>query len=312
MRSYLFVAALGAVSLSCGSSSSNADAPADVPIGITDTTMRIVLEKHEIPPGDSFECFYTDLKTDREIFVNGAVGKQGPGGHHITIYYTVAPQEPGHHKCDDMEMTNWRQVGGIAGGNDESAKQGVIDLPPGVAMKVPKGQQIVVQTHYINATSQSREVEDDVTVKLLRPEEVKTFANAYVVADTQFKIPPQSTFTRTATCTVDKDLDLVLIMGHMHEWGAHYKLERLDDQGKSLDTFFDIDWDPSYASHPPTTRWSPDAPYHLAKGSRLRQSCTWKNNTPDGMRFPREMCVVFSYYLNDTGFLTCEPVADAN
>ena len=91
----------------------------------------------------------------------------------------------------------------------------------------------------------------------------------------------------------------------MHENGAHYRLERIDEGGRPIETFFDDDWTPAYTAHPPTKRWPEDAPYHLPKGARLRQTCTWNNTKTEHLRFPNEMCLMFSYYLDDRGFLIC-------
>ena len=64
-------------------------APDLATIGLSATALRVVIPTHTVQPGDSFECYYTDVKPDRDIFVNGSTGKQGLGGHHIIMYYTV-------------------------------------------------------------------------------------------------------------------------------------------------------------------------------------------------------------------------------
>ncbi len=120
-----------------------------------------MIPTHTIPPGDSFECYYTDIKTDRSIYVNSSTGKQGLGGHHLTIYYATVAQDVGHHPCIDVEMAELRQVG--AARRHRS--------PPGVAVEVPAGKQLVVQTHYINASGKARDVEDEITVHLLPKEQ---------------------------------------------------------------------------------------------------------------------------------------------
>lgn len=308
------VTALAVLSLaSCstsGSSSNPSSANPDdnVPVGLSGNTLKVAIPTHTVEPGDSFECYYTDIKTDREIYVNSATGAQGLGGHHITIYYATNPQPPGHHKCIDAEMAEWRQVG--AAGNAKG--DGVIDLPPGIAVKIPAGQQIVVQTHYINATAAPREVEDEITVHLLPKEEVKRFAQGFAVVDGTFEIPPQAAdFKRASTCTLKRDLELVMVLGHMHELGQHYKLEHLDANGQLIDTVLDQAWEASFSSHPPTSRWTPDKPYKLAKGEKLRQTCTWTNTGSEKVLFPREMCIAFTMYLDDDGFLECAAQPDA-
>jgi hypothetical protein len=313
-----FLAAVTATLVSCSTSSpSNTPAPTEagaanpddgIPEGLTASTLKVVIPPHVVEPGDSFECYFTDLKTDRDIYVNSSTGKQGPGGHHLTIYYSTNPQPVGHHKCIDAEMAEMRQVG--AASNDLKG-DGVIDLPPGIAIEVPAGKQLVVQTHYINATSQPREVEDEITVHLIPKEEVKRFVQSFVVVDGTFEIPPRADYSRTATCTLKRDLSLIMALGHMHERGQHYKLEHLDANGKLLDTVLDQAWETAFTSHPPTRQWSPEQPYQLKAGEKLRQTCLWKNPDSDKVVFPLEMCIAFTMYLDDQGFLECAAEPDA-
>lgn len=288
--------------VACGAPPSDGPKTDEPPLGLSDTALRFKLAKYAVQPGDSFECHFTEVTTDRELFVNRASGKQGNGGHHVTIYYKDgAPSPPGHHTCKEEEMTQWNQVGGA--GNEG---EGVADLPPNVAIRIPKGKQMVVQTHYINPTSEPYEVEDEITVNLVPEKDVQRVANAFVVLDSGFEIPPQAKkFERTTTCVVPQDLDLVVLLGHMHESGAHYKLERLDESGKVVESLVDHGWEPSYASHPPSKHWSTTEPHRLAKGTKLRQTCAWNNVENEAVRFPREMCLAFSYYLDDRGFIIC-------
>ena len=310
-----FIAAVAAVSIASCSNSKSSSSPAtdgtanpddNVPVGLSGNTLKVVIPTHTVEAGDSFECYYTDVTTDRDIFVNASTGKQGPGGHHITIYYAQVSQPPGHHKCIDVEMAEWRQVGAAG----DAKGDGVIDLPPGIAVRVPAGKQMVVQTHYINASGKPKDVEDEITVHLLAREDVKRFAQGFAVVDGTFEIPPHANYSRTATCTPKRDLDLIMVLGHMHERGLHYKLEHLDANGKLLETILDQDWEMAFTSHPPTKRWSPEQPYKIKTGDRLRQTCTWKNAEDEKLLFPREMCVAFSMYLDDDGFIDCAAQPD--
>jgi hypothetical protein len=255
----------------------------------------------EVPPGDSFECFYTDVTTDKELSVVSATGHQGPGGHHIVAYYTDVSRAATHHPCEDAEMVSWHQV---AGGNVDTSVEGLVELPEGLAVKVPAGKQLVVQAHYINTSGAAQMVNDAITIHVVKPEEVKAYANYFVAIDGSFEVPPQGSFTRTSTCTVGRDLTTVLLLGHMHEWGKHYKLERLD--GDAAETLYETEWVPTYTSHPPVKRYTMDQPLTLKQGTKLRQTCEWNNTTADTLLFPREMCIAFFYYFPDVGALECE------
>jgi len=75
-------------------------------------------------------------------------------------------------------------------------------------------------------------------------------------------------------------------------------------------TLIDHDWQAAYSAHPPTSRFTPEQPLKLAKGERLRQTRKWKNTGTDKLLFPTEMCIAFSMYLDDHGYMTCGAEAD--
>src|SRR5687768_7591663 len=103
----------------------------------------------EIPPGDTLTCVYTDGHTTAGLNVPSAVADQGEWGHHLVSYYTEVEREPGNHPCDEAEMVSWHQ---IVGASEVDGMGGELQtgVPPGAAIKVPAGMQIVVQSHHIN------------------------------------------------------------------------------------------------------------------------------------------------------------------
>jgi hypothetical protein len=261
----------------------------------------------EVPPGDSFECFYTDTFTDKELAVYGSDGQQGPGGHHIVVYWTDIPREPTHHPCKDEEMVSWHQIAGSGG--EAATATDTLALPEGLANRVPAGKQLVIQAHYINVTGEMQTVNDWVKLKLMDPARVQAYVNYMAAVDETFEIPAHSKHTSTTTCTVERDFDIVLSLSHMHEYGTRYTLEEIDEQGAVLSTLRDDAWSPVYTSHPPIDRWTKDQPFSLKKGTRLRQTCTWDNTTAESLLFPREMCLGFFYYYPDEGEFYCNMVA---
>lgn len=258
----------------------------------------------KVGTGDIFECFYTSLVTDKMWSVQNSFGQQGAGGHHVTVYYSTVPPKPvGHHPCNDAEMAEWRQIAGTAG--DDGNGEGSVGLPDGLAIKVPPGKQIVMQAHYINATAETLTVNDQVTLVFADPNRLKAYANYVVVNDDGFQVQPQSTLRRTSVCKMPQDFQVVLMLGHLHEFGKTYTLERMGGNG-APEMLYQKVWNPSYTSHPPLTRFSVDAPLKFAKGEQLRQTCEWDNNSSETLRFPREMCVGFMYYFPDNGEQFCE------
>ncbi len=294
------LASLIAPLLACSDDSAEPTAPISDPLALTFTTPEF-----EVPEGESFTCFYTDTFTTEEMAVSTSFGQQGDGGHHITIYYTDSPQEPHFGPCDDDEMESWRLIAG-SGGDDGGVA--VAELPEGSAIRVPAGKQLVLQAHYINFGPAFRVV-DTATLKQIPLEDVQQFASSFVVLDDSFEIPPQTDFYESVTrCRVPRDINAVLVLGHQHEAGLSFKLEVIDEDDQVIDVLYDEPrWIPYYASHPPTLKYTLDAPLHLPADTRLRQSCTWKNETDEAISHPLEMCVAFLFYFPDQGELLCEP-----
>ena len=274
---------------------------------VDEHALRLETGEFTIPIGDSFTCFYTDVYSDRELSVSGAGGGQGIGGHHIIAYYADEPRPVGHHPCTDEEMTNLHQIAGSAG--DGGA--GPISLHDDLALKVPPGKQFVLEAHYINATDGEMTVNDWVSLNLMKPEEVFSYVNYFVTNDDTFEVPPTADYTHTTYCTVMRDLDVVLTLGHMHEEGRHYQLEVMGDGGTAAPQVLRSDaWEPSFTSHPPVTSYPVAAPLHLPAGTRLRQTCDWSNTSARTLIFPREMCLSFMYYFpGDGDDIVCDMTA---
>ena len=286
-----FVVCLGCLTLA-------ACAGDDDGTGITDTELTFKTGPFEVPIGDSFTCFYTDVYSPRELSVYGASGGQDAGGHHIIAYYADEARPVGHHDCTDEEMTNLHQIAGTAGEGDT---EGVLALRDNLALKVPAGKQLVLQAHYINTTDAAQTVDDTVVLHLMKAEDVFAYVNYFVTNDDTFEIPPTANYTHTTYCTVNRDLDVVLSLGHMHEDGRIYTLDVVDAQGTATKSLRNDDWAPSFTSHPPITYYSVNEPLHIAAGTRLRQSCEWDNTSSRTIIFPREMCLSFMYYFPGQG-----------
>jgi hypothetical protein len=271
---------------------------------ITDDMLSFETGEYEIAGGDAFECFYTDVVTDRELAVRGAAGEQEQGGHHITIYYTELVKDPQHHPCQTAEMADWRMIGG--GGDEAEAAVSKLRMPDGLAIRVPAGAQIVLQSHYINL-GESFTANDSASLELVPPGSIDSYVNQFVFNDVGFSIPPHEELESVSTCTTPADVDLIRLLGHMHEWGSYYKLERLDGDDEAIETVIEKEWDPVYTSDPDILTFEPDQPMHMAAGTRLRQTCRWFNDTADPILFPREMCLAYGLYYPDSGEIFCDP-----
>lgn len=240
----------------------------------------------EIPAGDVFECFYTPLITDHDIVISRGVGTQQEGGHHLTVHYTNVHRDVGHHPCIDAEMATWRQLTAAdpRGGEVSYAVDGLGTL-------LPAGSQIVLQAHYINLQG-ARTVQDEVDVLIPPATEVRALGGTLVFDEENFEIPARGAVRTISTCTLAHDFQVASLLGHEHEYGARFSLERINVDG-TTEMLYDFPWEAAYASHPPIEIYGLDTPLLLPRGTRLRQTCEWRNTDAASVIFPREMCVSY-------------------
>lgn len=266
---------------------------------VTSTAITVTTGAFEVPPGaDTFECFYTDRITDRELAATNATAVQMTGGHHLALYYTMTPRDVQHHRCTDEEMSTWEIVavaGGEAGGGSDQS------LPAGLATRIPAGAQLVVQAHYIAMTGTPASVSDTITVGLVDPSTIRAYANQFIMNDAGFTLDAHATVRATFVCHAPRDLDIVMYMGHMHRRGMQFTLEQLAGATDTGTVMYDEPWEESYATHPPVVHAPIDAPLHVASGQRFRQTCTWSNPDDTPVLFPTEMCITAMWYFPDMG-----------
>jgi len=302
----VLAAALGLALVACqaskAKSTSGGGGTAPTPGSVVDTptSLTIYTPAFTAPSGDSYTCMYLNYSTTEELTLTSTLGHQSKGGHHILAYYADTPHPVSTHPCSNEEMVSLRQIGG--GGADGVP---ILALPEGLALKVPAGKQIVIQSHYINTSNTPINATDSVVLNKGSAASVKSYVNFFAVDDEGFQIPPNAPYSHTTECTVPSDLQIALGLPHMHELGTHFKLEILDASGNLVNTLIDTDWAALYASHPPVQTWPMSTPYVLKQGQRIRQTCSWNNSTSSPVLFPTEMCVGYFYYWPGNGDISC-------
>jgi hypothetical protein len=237
---------------------------------------------------------------------------QSPGGHHVVVLGTKAPADlyPDGEvldctTTDSLPMLSSEPLFLGDGSFDPEKVETVTALPAGMASEITAGQRLILQSHYINATADPILVRDALSLELVDPATVETWAAPLIQFDAGFALPPGRSSVEV-DCTIDRDVDLLFLGGHMHEWGAAFSTELTRASGEAT-TLYDVPvWDPLYRDLPPLERYA-EGELHLAAGDRLRTTCTWDNDTDHVMTFPEEMCVMFATAYPLEAPLICVP-----
>lgn len=267
----------------------------------TSKARRVYTPPITVPPkSEVIICSYLEDIAEADILIKAVEGQQMLGGHHAAVFVAVAPvanREP--HECTIEEMSNLRYTAGAGGAGGEQTS-----LPKGVSLQIDQGQQIVIQSHYINTSEQPKIVMDAVDLVYTTPQESPVRVDPFALLNDGFKIPPGAQgFERTTTCTLEHDYDLYMLLGHTHEYGTLFEVHHEREGGGERELLY-------RATDGKLLRESPDVqlynePLKLKQGDKLHMTCRWDNTTDHELGWPEEMCVGLMYYGPGRGWLTC-------
>lgn len=247
-----------------------------------------------IEPSKDYEvCTWTDQFVTEDTDVRSTLSFQNePPGHHVVVYYTTVTQPPGTQRvCLDTDMATFRFVAGSGG-------EGLPTTAPGnLVFRIPKGAQIVINHHYLNTTDQVLRGQSAININFAGPGNWTPSGNI-AIADSSIDLP-KGISSWDIHCVAQSVLKFWYVIPHMHQWGKHITVDFTQSGTKTR--LFDLDWDPSFAFHPPEKRYDPSAPMILNPGDKYDVHCEWNNDTANDLTFGLEMCVSYGQTVGTTG-----------
>lgn len=237
-------------------------------------------------------CLYMD-KLEEDTYMSMFDAFQGKYGHHLLFFRAAIEQPPGTVKdCTDAS--------GMATLIPAVFPQnffGTEAMPEGMAVLLKAGTQLVLQSHYVNATLQDIRVRDAIHVHTATPESVTTRLGFYALTDVSFKAQPGKDSV-SFDCVVPQDMTFLMAGPHMHEWGDWMKVEA--GPPEALAAIVDIPkWESDFRDLPPVSTFI-DEPLVLHAGDTVRVTCAWDNDLDVPLGFPKEMCALYGYFYPGT------------
>ncbi len=291
----LLLVALPLLTLACGGESTPTKTgpiedfaePTPAPPG----AIEFQLPEARIFPGSDIQyCHYLEPTTE-DMYLKGFESFQGKNGHHLVLFRSVIPLEPGTvRECSSgADMAFLIPV-------ITSVQFGLENFPEGMAIRVPKGSQLVLQQHYINTRTHSILVRDVARLLPVDRSEVQLLAGFFGISDIGFSIAPDNQDAVVDfDCRVPHDMKILLAGPHMHEWGRSFSASF--GPADALENIIDIPaWDASMRDAPPVKNWGVDAPLQLHEGDRMQTTCVFRNDTDEPLEFPKEMCATYGYF----------------
>lgn len=256
------------------------------------------------PGADITLCTYLDPDLSFEDTVDVVAGRGYQsmlGGHHAILYTAERNRPIGTHECTDDDMVNARFLVGAGGGDAGGA---YADIPEGLAYQIDAGRQLMVQTHWINTTTQPIDGQAAFNIRVQPPSDEVQHAQLMNWLTTDISIPAGGTAAVRGDCVVQQDLNFYLMGGHAHEHGTRVTLTHTPAGGEPT-VFYDEEWVEYYTFDPPRISMDVAAPMVVRAGDTLSVDCTYDNPGSEALGFPTEMCVGFGFYFPATRQIDC-------
>ncbi len=258
-----------------------------------------------LEPGTSGQWVqYVANPFDEDMDVVDIIGHQGTGGHHAVLYASPSIEAIGTTRdWQNVDQVVDRFLGGLGG---EGAEE--IALPEGAVFRVPAGQALYINTHYLNATDTAIEGWSRLDVKFEPANESRIAVGLFTNVTLAFEVTPGLS-EATTSCTLERDVNLVMFTNHMHESGVAARTTIVppgaSSEAEPQVIKDDPAWNYEWATNPNFERYTVSEPLHLEAGTQIETSCSWNNKTGRSLRFPDEMCLFLSFDIDGLGDLAC-------
>jgi hypothetical protein len=246
-----------------------------------------------IDPGrEQVDCRYVVLP-DQPIEVARFEHRYTPGAHHMLLYPTsLAPDQVDEGETFDCTGRGELHATGVAYGGSEP--EGELPYPDGIAMRLPAGAVMLLESHYLNTTSEP--IDAEVRINLwYATEPASVEAGTIFYYDWHILLPPApGEASATMRCQVPQDLSLVYATSHMHRRGTAFRSQLLREGAEPMPLHDSESW----AAPTPEVFWPP---LELAAGDTVEFRCEYRNDldreviegpSADG----DEMCIFIAGY----------------
>lgn len=255
-----------------------------------------------VPAGsEKYVCYAVTLDEDLAVDRFEYAGQSFV--HHVFLSQATSPEPEGLSECDVVFRTTWLPL-------YLSGKGGTpLEYPPGDANVLPKGTQVVLQLHLLNATSKDTTV--DVRMSMRRSTAANpTPVGVYAFGTQVLSIPPGGPTSISNECTPSEDVTSFAMFSHEHQIGTKLTFETMgaDGQYKTVYTRDPFDFSNQVIEPIPMT---------IPKGTKTRVTCSYDNRSQKTVTYGEssndEMCYLAMFVPGKSGAFGCvkAPPSDA-
>jgi hypothetical protein len=289
------------------------------------TGFQLKVPAFSVPSGTEIQaCYFFNIPgaAGSDVWVDHYEIAQTTGSHHMNIFRVTGAATNLKPNADGSPVvngecfvsSNWSQWPLVVNSQQDDTTDW--KLPDGVGARFKAGDLIMLQTHYVNATTQRTPATAKVLVNFDFPKTTPTNELSTLFATNQnIRVcPGESDKSFTKTCQFKaQGVHVIAANGHFHSRGTLFQMMPVDAQGVAGDVFYTSTvWD-----DPPMTR---NIDVKLPDNGGVEWKCTFAaptgscGNPMDSCCFTfgghvdtQEHCNAFVYYWGAT--LTAQDIA---
>jgi hypothetical protein len=256
---------------------------------------QLGIRPFDVPQGTEVQkCYFVEVPSDEDVWVNRITLALQPGSHHLNVFRVKTIKnlsgQPGDVVTDGecFKSGNWSDWPLVINSQLSVPGKNVNDwtLPPGVAHRLQARELLMVQTHFVNATTQVTPGVGEALVNfyLDRTTPNPTELGTVFATNQNIRVCPGSAHqTFTASCRFARDpVTIIGANGHFHSRGTDFQIASWDATAGAGQPFYDnTSWD-----DPLFLR---DLTVPIAAGGGISYTCEF-NASPQDCGDPADGC----------------------
>lgn len=259
----------------------------------------------DVGPNEDKEIFfYQDQISNEDIFIHKVDIIMREGSHHF-LAYTFNDQ------ISSSELPEPGVIRNVYNANGTYNFQTLIPtqyhqfltgtqwplmnytFPPGVALRLPAGKGLDLNSHYANKTGETIKGEVYMNLHTLEENDVQYVAEMLELNNTSFILPAGEVTTLEKTYLFNEKRNIFQLFSHAHEHMTEFRVYVVGGARDGELVYISTDWE-----HPPILELTP--PLVLNAGQGLRLVVTYDNDEDTdltfGLRSTDEMMILFGAY----------------
>jgi hypothetical protein len=195
------------------------------------STLTHTLSWHQMPAMEVDDCHVFKLDNPTPVEIDRITVNFPPGSHHVHIYRSDTPDPDNVFDCwAGIDWNRWHLVLGV------QTQEMDWELPDQLTIPFDAHQQLLVQVHWINTSSDP--IDREIDLSFHKAETSRAHVGTLFGVNKQTAMDPHSSKVLRKWCPVPEGSSLLAMMGHYHGLGTKYVVNSRKESDLTGETIY--------------------------------------------------------------------------